>query len=192
MTHTPRSTRVAPCVRRSYLATALQREARGMLPLLVIIYSYNFVQRSLPLSWRWIERDGAGPSARKRESMCCGTRVCQCLPVSTPTYLCKSFNLTPPACRAYPERDRISKPIRIHCLDGGERAAPLDPQQPYDRVSLVGYRRPCLYRRKVLRHAHVTRVVAPEEIPAEIDVPGIRTRDGNRYMIHAYAGLRRD
>lgn len=30
-----------------------------------------------------------------RQSGCC-TRVCQCLPVSTPTYLCKSFNLTPP------------------------------------------------------------------------------------------------
>lgn len=129
--------------------------------------------------------------------MCCGTRVCQCLPVSTPTYLCKSFNLTPPACRAYPERDRISKPIRIHCLDGGERVAPrrtapLDPQQPYDRVSLVGYRRLCLYRRKVLRHAYVTRVVAPKEIPAVIDVPLIRPRGHNTYMIHAYSGLRRD
>lgn len=100
----------------------LEPRGRGMLPLLVIIYSYNFVQRDLPPLFCAADRarDGAGRSARKRESMCRGTRVCQCLPVSTPTYLCKSFNLTPPACRANPERDRISKPIRIHCLDGGE------------------------------------------------------------------------
>lgn len=104
-----------------------------MLPLLVIIYSYNFVQRDLPpYSVRRIERETERDGARGSERACArGTRVCQCLPVSTPTYLCKSFNLTPPACRANPERDRISKPIRIHCLDGGEtrcaaphRAAP--------------------------------------------------------------------
>lgn len=39
-------------------------EARGMLPLLVIIYSYNFVQRDLPLS---LAANKARRSARKRE-----------------------------------------------------------------------------------------------------------------------------
>jgi len=57
-------------------------------------------------------RETASALPHRRLSMFAG--------VSTPTYLCKSFNLTPPY-RAYPERDRISKPIRIHCLDGGER-----------------------------------------------------------------------
>lgn len=69
--------------------------------------------------------------------MCRGTRVCQCLPVSTPTYLCKSFNLTPPACRAYPERDRISKPIRIHCLDGGERGRAASTHSSYTIAFLL-------------------------------------------------------
>lgn len=110
--------------------------------------------------------------------MCCGTRVCQCLPVSTPTYLCKSFNLTPPACRAYP-RERSYLETYSYSLPrrwGTCCAVPFDPQQPYDRVSLVGYRQPCLYQRKILRHACVTRVVASEEISAEIDVSPIRLR----------------
>ena len=55
-------------------------------------------------------------------------RVCQCLPLSTPTYLCKSFNLAPLSQRAaggFPgPRDRISKPIRIHCLRREEYELP--------------------------------------------------------------------
>lgn len=91
---------------------------------------------------------------KEKERTCCSTRVCQCLPVSTPTYLCKSFNLTPPY-RAYPERDRISKPIRIHCPDGGETPCRARPTAAIrSRFSCPDATTdPCLYRRKVLRHA---------------------------------------
>jgi len=74
--------------------------------------------------------------------------------VSTPTYLCKSFNLTPPY-RAYPERDRISKPIRIHCLatvgNAARPAAAIRSRFPCPDATAER----CLYRRKVLRHACV-------------------------------------
>lgn len=127
-----------------------------------------------------MERDRMEARGRERKRACCSTRVCQCLPVSTPTYLCKSFNLTPPY-RAYPERDRISKPIRIHCLDGGERRAARSTHSSHTIAFLScpdATHRPCLYRRKVLRHACAlrARVVPLEEIPAEIDAPPIQPR----------------
>lgn len=56
----------------------------------------------------------ARETKRKREKTraCCGTRVCQCLPVSTPTYLCKSFNLTPPQ-RARIPREIVSRNLFV-------------------------------------------------------------------------------
>lgn len=123
---------------------------RGALPLLVIIYSYNFVQRFAPIpplfpsptdketgvgTRRRLEKD----RERERESAraCCSTRVCQCLPVSTPTYLCKSFNLTPPY-RARIPREIVSRNLFVFIAPTvGKRRAAFDPQQPYDRVSLV-------------------------------------------------------
>lgn len=70
---------------------------------------------------------------RGRQSGCC-TRVCQCLPVSTPTYLCKSFNLTPPY-RVIPEREIVSRNLFVFIArpDGGSSQS-RSAEQPYDRV----------------------------------------------------------
>lgn len=89
---------------------------------------YTYIRISPPLRW-WIKRRRGSERA-----CCCSTRVCQCLPVSTPTYLCKSFNLTPPP--RIP-REIVSRNLFVFIASNGGERHRSDPQQPYDRVSLV-------------------------------------------------------
>lgn len=92
-------------------------------------------ERNKKGSGRGKETDWVVAKQEGRQSGCC-TRVCQCLPVSTPTYLCKSFNLTPPYRwsreRSYLETYSYSLPGRW-----GEQRRPI-------RRAAIRSRFPCL------------------------------------------------
>lgn len=172
MTHTPFDTcrLVLAALIWRLLYSAPEKLSRCALLLLVIIYSYisyrTQVLFSLFLSlspatpsprWR-IKRPGCCCDEKDRERegkssgarACCGTRVCQCLPVSTPTYLCKSFNLTPPyrvlaRARARVSRERSYLETYSYSLPRRWGTSLDDPQQPYDRVSLVPMLPPTMF-----------------------------------------------
>lgn len=140
MARQPYSTRVDPCPlsRNCFTSNLVVSIIRNN-----IFFLYKFLARPLgPAGYgggrkrdeekqKGAERErGRG---RGRQSGCC-TRVCQCLPVSTPTYLCKSFNLTPPY-RVIPEREIVSRNLFVFIArpDGGSSQS-RSAEQPYDRV----------------------------------------------------------
>ena len=137
MARQPYSTRVDPCPlsRNCFTSNLVVSIIRNN-----IFFLYKLLARPLgPADYGGRKRDEEKQKElrerereRGKQSGCC-TRVCQCLPVSTPTYLCKSFNLTPPY-RVIPEREIVSRNLFVFIArpNGGSQSR--SAEQPYDRV----------------------------------------------------------